>query len=97
MLETLTPASFTEHLNSCFRIDLGEGGQLEVKLYAVELHEAHPGPRAQPFSVHFRGPQRAVLQQQIYRLEHEQMGALEIFLVTIGPDADGMRYEAVFN
>lgn len=97
MLETLTPASFTQHLNSRFRVDLGEHGQLEVVLYAVELHESHPGPRAQPFSVYFRGPHRAVLPQQIYRLEHEQMGTLEIFLVTIGPDAEGMRYEAVFN
>lgn len=97
MLETLTPASFTQHLNSQFRIDLGEQGKLEVVLFAVELHEAHPGPRPQPFSAHFRGPHRAVLPQQIYRLEHDQMGVLEIFLVTIGPDAEGMRYEAVFN
>lgn len=97
MLETLTPATFTQHLNSRFRIDLGGQGKLDVVLYAVELHEAHPGPRQQPFSLHFRGPHRAALPQQIYRLEHDQLAPMDIFLVTIGPDAEGMRYEAVFN
>jgi hypothetical protein len=39
-----------------------------------------------------------VLQQQIYRLECEGLvESLDLFLVPIGPDANGMRYEAVFN
>jgi hypothetical protein len=97
MLETLTPESFTPHLNSRFRIALGERGTLDVELCELALHEAHPGARPQPFSLYFRGPRQAVLPQQIYRLEHDQLGALEIFLVTVGPDAQGMRYEAVFN
>jgi hypothetical protein len=35
--------------------------------------------------------------QGIYKLENEKLGALEIFLVPIGPDEKGMRYEAIFN
>jgi hypothetical protein len=35
--------------------------------------------------------------QRIYRLQHEELGQLELFLVPIGPDADGMCYEAVFS
>ena len=97
MLQDLTPAAFEEHLGTPFRIHFGGEAPLAVVLYEVKLLEAHPGPRSQPFSLYFRGPYPPVLPQQIYRLEHDRMGTLEIFLVPIGPDAQGMRYEAVFN
>lgn len=97
MLMDLTPASFSEHLGSKFRIQIGEGKYLDAELSNVLLHEPHGGPRKQPFSVHFRGPKGAALPQAIYRLEHEALGTLDIFLVTIGPDGEGMGYEAVFN
>jgi hypothetical protein len=38
-----------------------------------------------------------VLPQRIYRLEHEQMGPLELFIVPVGPDGDGLGYEAIFT
>lgn len=97
MLQDLTPASFEAHLETTFRIHYGGEAPLEAVLYEVVPHERHSGPREQPFSVHFRGPLRPVLPQQIYRIEHGPMGTMEIFLVPIGPDAQGMRYEAVFN
>jgi hypothetical protein len=37
------------------------------------------------------------LPQRIYRLEHAALDPLEIFIVPIGPDAEGMRYQAVFT
>ncbi|MFQ6028489.1 MAG: hypothetical protein ACE5Q6_13435 [Dehalococcoidia bacterium] len=37
------------------------------------------------------------MHQGIRRVEHKQMGGLDIFLVAIGPDEHGMRYEAVFS
>jgi hypothetical protein len=45
----------------------------------------------------FRGPQDVSLPQRIYRVEHAGIGAFEIFLVPIGPDEGGHRYEAVFT
>jgi hypothetical protein len=62
---------------------------------AVALGE-WPGGR-QPFSLTFRGPPDPVLQQGIYQLEHAELGALEIFIVPIGKDADGTSYEAIFT
>lgn len=97
MLQDLTASSFSENLGSKFRIQLGGGQSLEAELFEVLLHEAHGGPRKQPFSLHFRGPRGAALPQAIYRLEHERLGPMEIFLITIGPDEKGMCYEAVFN
>ena len=51
-----------------------------------------PGGRA-PFSVVFEGGPSPPLPQRIYRVEHDGLGALEIFLVPIAAD----RYEAVFT
>jgi hypothetical protein len=53
--------------------------------------------RRQPFSLVFRGPRVPLLPQRIYRLEHDRMGALELFIVPLGPDGDGLRYEAIFT
>jgi hypothetical protein len=51
-----------------------------------------PGGRA-PFSLVFEGGPDPPLPQGIYRVEHDALGALEIFLVPIAAD----RYEAVFT
>jgi len=55
-----------------------------------------PGIRP-PFSLVFHAPDPRVLPQRLYRLEHNGMGALTIFLVPIGKDATGVSYQATFN
>jgi hypothetical protein len=99
MLQDLTSASFEAHRGTVFQVHPVGGEPVELALDGVRLLEPHPGPRAQPFSVYFRGPRNPLLPQQIYRLEHAEMGTLELFLVPIGPDpkGGGMNYEAVFN
>jgi hypothetical protein len=99
MLQDLTPASFEAHQGTPFHIDHEAGTPLEVVLQEVRRLEPHPGARAEPFSVYFRGPASPVLPQRIYKLSHDRMETLEIFLVPVGPDpkAGGMLYEAVFN
>ena len=97
MLQDLTHSSFEEQLNTPFRIHHGGQAPLEAVLFEVKLHEPHDGPRKQPFSLYFRSPQRGALPQAIYRVEHERMGPLDLFLVPVGPDDKGMCYEAVFN
>jgi hypothetical protein len=77
-----------------------------VSAVTVELTEATEsnepggsgphGEQRRQFSLEFRGPAGPVLPQATYRLEHGELGMLELFLVPIGPDADGMRYEAAF-
>jgi hypothetical protein len=99
MLKDLTPAWFEAHKGTPFHIDFGGGSPLEVGLHRVRRHEPHPGPRAEPFSAYFLGPRSPVLSQRIYKVTHDQLGTLDLFLVPIGPDpqAGGMLYEAVFN
>ena len=50
------------------------------------------------FSVVFRSDGSEILEQQIYRISHESLGDMDLFIVPIGPDdTGGMRYEAVFS
>lgn len=75
-----------------------DGGLRATLIEANDLREAQgAGRRSRQFSLVWRGPPCAVLPQRIYTVRHPALGAMALFLVTIGPDADGMRYEAVFT
>ncbi len=97
MLDKLTSADFASYLHQTFRIRLEGLESMETELIEVtELGEVAPG-RRRAFSLVFRGPRQMVLPQRIYPVEHEVMGTLDLFLVPIGPDQIGMRYEAIFT
>ena len=91
-LEALTVEDFAALRGERFRIAPdGEPG-VEVELVEVTELAREPGGRA-PFSLVFMGGPSPPLPQQIYRVEHGDLGAIEIFLVPIASD----RYEAVFT
>jgi hypothetical protein len=95
MLEGLTADDFTPHLGDRFRLHAGEATVLEVELIDVQEATATDGGRT-PFSLVFRGPVEPLLPQSIYRFEHDTLDPFEVFIVPIGPDEAGMRYEVVF-
>ena len=78
---------------------------LNVELVAVDAweelrFERRKGTetgRRQPFSLIFRSPVEARLQQGVFHLENDTLGELDLFLVTIGADKEGLRHEAVFT
>jgi hypothetical protein len=103
----LTHRDFAALVGDSFEMAvLDETGGATVATVATELIEATEssalggsGPAGQTrkqFSLVFRGPAAPVLPQGTYRLSHAELGELDLFLVPIGPDAEGMRYEAVF-
>jgi hypothetical protein len=93
MLENATPSTFSEHLNTTFRL------HYEPSVVELELIELFDGstPRQVRFSLVFRGPHDPFLAQRIYKMEHEQLGAFDLFIVPIKREEDGLYYEAVFN
>jgi hypothetical protein len=100
MLESLTSAHFLEHVGSTFQFHYDAERSMPVELLDVVIHRLGGGTalgRRESFSLLFRGPTSFRVPQRIYTLEHAVLGSLEIFLVPIGPDDQGMRYEAVFN
>jgi len=95
MSEDLNSRIFSEHLNSTFGLAVPDSESVGLQL--VEVTERNAPPGTEQFSVLFRGPQNGTISQGIHTLRHEQLGELQLFLVPLGPDAMGMRYEAVFN
>jgi len=98
MLETFTLSMFAPHLGKKFAIRLDEAKRLELELIETNALGGNgtTGGRA-PFSLIFRGPKDSLLPQRIYPFEHEALGAFSIFIVPIGVDEKGLRYEAVFT
>jgi len=101
MLDQPTCPTFETLLGQSFRLQVDPQGSTELELIEVQSLPLHAGLGHQsartPFSLVFRGPKGSALPQRIYGIEHEALGGLEIFLVPIGPDERGQRYEAVFN
>jgi hypothetical protein len=91
-LEKLTAADFAALQGDQFLIVPGDAASFDAELIEVTEIPREPGGRA-PFSLVFRGGPHPPLPQRIYRVEHDDLGALEIFLVAIASD----RYEAVFT
>jgi hypothetical protein len=97
MAVQLTEAEFSKHVNTKFRVAVEPPVELELTEVKGYLSKAGEQTGMERFSAFFRGPGDRYLQQKIYSLEHEQMGAFELFLVPVSQDQDGFRYEAVFN
>lgn len=95
MKDDLTKKDFAEHLNTKFRINLQEGGFVELEM--VEAKDVGSDPRQEQFSITFRGVGDFFLNQGNYQLEHDEMGPLLLFLVPVGKQEDGFYYEAAFN
>jgi hypothetical protein len=99
MLETFTVETFQPHVGQPFRVIVDESRQMVTLLSEVSPWghaEAASRPRI-PFSLTFHAKPDAQIPQDIYRIESEVMEPFDCFLVPIGPDAGGMRYEAVFT
>lgn len=97
MLETLTKETWEAYLEQSFDIDADSQQPLQIRLTEVSGYGRRLGAQREAYSLMFRGPAQPVLMQRIYTVRHEKMGPLAIFLVPIGPDVQGMRYEAVFT
>jgi hypothetical protein len=98
-LDALEQADFAAHLGTTFRLRRPDGTALDLVLLEATAHPYLPPPpgRRRGFSLVFRSASSGHVPQGIYRLEHEAMGTMELFLVPIGPREGGMCYEAVFN
>lgn len=96
MIESFTIDTFAGRLGQSFTVDVTGGAPFEATLAeATSLGPPGPPTGRAPFSLVFVGPVHVA--QAIYRMGHDEIGSFELFLVPLGPDAAGMRYEAVFT
>ena len=102
--EPVAVAEFFEdgHIGGETGFGLADGFEaelVEVSEYKGRAEDLGPTDRKRrrPFSILFKIENDPPLPQDIYKVEHNEMATMELFLVPIGRDGDGFLYEAVFN
>lgn len=99
MLAQLTDAHFAPLVGGGFSLAAGGGPDRAAELLSVRLLTASPGAPAprRGFALSFRVRTPDYLPQGVYAVSHERLGRLDVFLVPVGRDADGLLLEAIFN
>jgi hypothetical protein len=103
MIETATSATFKPHVGDEFEVTPQEGLPFVAVLSSCEetpygsADEWQRDTQRVPFSLIFHVDSDPGAPQQICAVRHRELGEFELFLVPIGPDERGMRYEAVFS
>jgi hypothetical protein len=99
LLEDVTHDTFASRVGERFTLRAPDDGTLELTLAEASLSPESfgvPGHRA-PFELIFHGPASPYAPQGTWRLEHPEVGPIEVFLVPLGPDHEVMRYQAIFG
>ena len=95
MLQDWTHELFAKNINTNFIAQHPNLGDVTLELVTVsELRETQ---RQRMFALLFCGPLDQPMEQGSLPVVHESMGSDVLFLVPVGREADGFRYEAVFN
>lgn len=86
---------FSQQVDSFFRA-FADGGD-DVDLVLIKFTDLSPDETQENYSLVFRAPIDATQNQGIFRLSHDELGEMDIFLVPISRDESGLYFEAVFN
>lgn len=102
MLERLTTATFAPLVGQVFRAVPAQGDPLDLVLSSCEeagfaVPAGLGAVDRTPFSLLFHAADGRHAPQQIFTVQHPELGELPLFLVPLGPDERGMRYEAVIS
>jgi hypothetical protein len=91
-----TRQAFSEAVDSSFGIRVGEDAE-PVEFTLIECKSLLSTDRQECYSLMFRGPSEYPPIQNTYFLENEQLGKLQLLLVPVGQDEQGLYLEAVMN
>lgn len=84
-------SAFADHVGSRFRIEIGPDEFVDAELVEAEPRGTAMGGHRQAFSLLFSTSQD--LPQQTYRVVHDEIGELHVFMSPVGP----ATLECVFN
>lgn len=97
MLEQLTLEDFEPLIGATFELDNGSETR-SAQLLQARGGRGGGGDFRAPFSLIVRAEMAGdYWPQGTYRLRHPTLGELDLFMVPIGPDGEGMRYEISFS
>ena len=91
-LASIDVSVFADHVGSRFRIEIAPDEFVDAELVEAEARGGALAPdQRQPFSLLFSTGKD--LPQQTYRVVHDEMGELHVFMTPVGPAS----MECVFN
>jgi hypothetical protein len=93
----LTINHFSPYLNQPFDVVVDENHTVPFELIEVTPLQNTANQPRNPFSLLWRAPKSYIFPQGTYIFRHPVLGNLDIFIVPVGVDTTGVRYEAVFN
>ncbi len=94
MLTEFDRDAFAEAIDTVFTLT-AQSGQVDLKL--AEVSELRETPRHRAFSLVFVVPAGYFVDQGLYDLQNERLGAMQLFLVPIGTRENCQELESVFN
>jgi hypothetical protein len=86
---------FAAQVDSDFVVVAGEDRRLPMRLVGIE--DGYSTPDNEQFALHFHVTAEMPPHQGTYRVEHEALGPMDVFLVPIAQEGDTLVLEAVFN
>jgi len=90
-----TQQAFSSAVNSKFEVRQGDESAIEFTL--VECKSLLSNEKQECYSLLFRGPADQPPVQNIFLLENDKLGTMELFLVPVKKDDLGLYFEAVMN
>ena len=97
MLDKLTLDDFQPLLEDTFSVHAGDQSAHFRLVSAQPVGEGRTNGKRAPFALTFQAPPEVKPVEGTYRLEHDDLGTLEMFLVPVAGDQEGTDFEAVFN
>ncbi|MCA1780514.1 MAG: hypothetical protein LC637_14385 [Xanthomonadaceae bacterium] len=98
MLEEFTADTFENLIGQSFHLRHEDWPDTAAKLVQVrQLSDQNGSSGRAPFSLLFACDGHTEPVQAIFRLEHEKIGGLDLFLVPVGQDERGLLLEAIFT
>lgn len=87
--------AFAAAVSSGFAVRTGD--KIPVKFTLLECKTLVNTEEQECYTLLFRGPSDQPAVQGVYALENEKLGKVELFLVPIKRDDEGLYFEAVMN
>ena len=101
-LDQLSFESFAKLVKTNFHVWIDDREALDLELSEITPPRVTSTGGAgnqtyENFALEFLGPADRLLPQRIYQFESAPLGRFELFIVPVGRDQTGARYQATFN
>lgn len=95
MTEKLERDDFAKHEGTKFKGSIGADESVEMEL--IEVSELQKSDQVENFSLVFNAPADANVVTGTVKMQHDELGEIDIGVSPFNQDEEGTKYEAVFS